>query len=385
MKIILYCQHIWGVGHFFRTLEICRALAEHEVILVSGGARLEMEMPSHVRTVRLPGLMTDRNFQGLYPTDPKRSLEDVRRERRGLLQALFETERPDVFVVELYPFGRKAFRFELDPILKDICRGRLQCRKTVCSLRDILVEKSEPASYEARVVGTLNRYFDALLIHADPALVKLDLTFSRVADIEIPVIYTGYIASAAPVPSRSELRGQLNIDDEDFFIVASAGGGNAGIVLLEPLLKGVSRLAADHPVRLQAFTGPYMPEEEFSLLVRSADSRIRMRRFTSRFLLYLGAADLSVSMGGYNTCMNILSTGVPALIWPYPGDQEQGLRARRLAEFGVAEVIEERDLRPERLAAMICRRLGAPARNAHSINLAGAVNTARWIGACVGD
>ncbi len=36
MKILVYCQHVLGVGHFFRTLEICRALAGHDVVLVSG-------------------------------------------------------------------------------------------------------------------------------------------------------------------------------------------------------------------------------------------------------------------------------------------------------------------------------------------------------------
>ncbi len=40
MKIIHYCQYIWGVGHFFRSLEICRALAGHDVLLVTGGPKI---------------------------------------------------------------------------------------------------------------------------------------------------------------------------------------------------------------------------------------------------------------------------------------------------------------------------------------------------------
>ena len=45
MKIVYYCQHVLGLGHFFRTLEICRALEGHEVILVSGGPRLDAALP----------------------------------------------------------------------------------------------------------------------------------------------------------------------------------------------------------------------------------------------------------------------------------------------------------------------------------------------------
>ena len=37
MKIIQYCQHVLGIGHLFRSLEISRALSDHEVILVTGG------------------------------------------------------------------------------------------------------------------------------------------------------------------------------------------------------------------------------------------------------------------------------------------------------------------------------------------------------------
>ena len=48
MKIVFYCQHVLGVGHFFRSLEICRALAGHEVILVTGGPRFEVQLPGHI-------------------------------------------------------------------------------------------------------------------------------------------------------------------------------------------------------------------------------------------------------------------------------------------------------------------------------------------------
>ncbi len=383
MKIIYYCQYIWGVGHFFRTLEICRALTGHEVILVAGGPEVDVDLPGHVRPFRLPGLMTDRNYDGLFPTDAGRTLEEVRRERKQQLTTLFEQEHPDAFVIELYPFGRKAFRFELDPVLSDIRSGRLQRTRVFCSLRDILVEKSDPAAYEDRVVKTLNRYFDALLIHADPSLVALEQTFSRVADLQVPVVYTGYIAARPPPGTGRSLRNHLGIGESERFVVASAGSGKAGIVLLEPLLAAAVRLGDNPPLHLHVFTGPFMPEEEFQLLANRANKHLKVRRFTSRFLSYLTAADLSVSMGGYNTSMNILATGVPALIWPYPGDREQGIRAARMAQLGAAGVIREQDLRPEPLAALIRQQLSIPAGSRPPIDLEGARNTARWIESAV--
>jgi len=77
--------------------------------------------------------------------------------------------------------------------------------------------------------------------------------------------------------------------------------------------------------------------------------------------------------------MNILTTKVPALVWPFSGDQEQGLRAERLSRLGAMTVLNDEDLRPERLAAMIGQGLARKSQPSVSIDLNGAVNTANWL------
>jgi predicted glycosyltransferase len=44
MKIIQYCQHVLGIGHLFCSLEISRALSDHEVILITGGPPVDTNM-----------------------------------------------------------------------------------------------------------------------------------------------------------------------------------------------------------------------------------------------------------------------------------------------------------------------------------------------------
>ena len=198
MKIIQYCQHVLGVGHLFRSLEISRALSAHQVFLVTGGPPVETGLPEHVREFRLPDLQMDHNFQGLFSSDQNLTVDQVKEDRRRQLLALFENERPDLFLVELYPFGRKAFRFELDPVLEAIREKRLAPCTVISSVRDILVEKDDPGKHEARVVRTLNRYFDGVLVHGDPNLVEIRETFGPFDEINIPVEYTGYIAPRPP-------------------------------------------------------------------------------------------------------------------------------------------------------------------------------------------
>ena len=144
MKVVFYCQHVLGIGHFFRTHEICEKLKDHDVILVSGGDRPDIPLPGHVRELRLPGLMMDENFKNMFSKEKGEHIDAVKEKRQKMLFRLFEETSPDVFMIELYPFGRKAFRFEIDPILEGIRDSSLRPCRVVCSLRDVLVEKDLP-------------------------------------------------------------------------------------------------------------------------------------------------------------------------------------------------------------------------------------------------
>jgi predicted glycosyltransferase len=83
--------------------------------------------------------------------------------------------------------------------------------------------------------------------------------------------------------------------------------------------------------------------------------------------------------------MNLLTAGVPALVWPFAQNREQRLRSERLADLGALRVLADRDLEPQRLAALMDQALAQSARPAIDIDLGGAANTARWIaGRCAG-
>ncbi|GBC63208.1 glycosyl transferase [Desulfonema ishimotonii] len=377
MKIIHYCQHVLGLGHFFRTLEICRALSDHNVTLVTGGAEVDARLPDHVREIRLPGLMMDSGFRQMFSTEAGQSVDMVKERRRGILRRIFEQEQPDLFIVELYPFGRKAFRFELDPILADIRSHELPPCRVVCSLRDILVEKKDTDAWEKRVLSILNRHFDALLIHADPALLSLDRTFSRMSDIAVPVAYTGFVTPEPPPDARRALRLRLGLRDDTPLVVASAGGGKVGAPLLKAVAEAFPRMG--NGARLQIFTGPFMADDDVAALARSAGDGIHVARFTPDFLSWLAAADLSVSMAGYNTCMNLMAAAVPSLVWPFARNREQRLRAEHLSRFGGLRLLRDAELEPSRLCDLMAHSLDRNERPAPRIDLNGAAHTAEWL------
>jgi predicted glycosyltransferase len=368
------------MGHLVRSLEFARALSGHDVTLIVGGQEVDMDLPNHVRLLRLPVLYMDEKFTRLIPGTPGQSVDQIRQKRKKTMYSLMEKLQPDLFIVELYPFGRSMFGFELEPLLADIRKGRLGQLRSVCSLRDILVEKKDPTAYEEKVIQRLDRYFDALLIHSDPNILRLEETFSRVADINIPVVYTGFITQQTDVANGRRLRRELALSCAQKFIVASAGGGRSGYRLLTSVIDACELLRDRLPIRLDIFTGPFMEDEEFKNLTTRTSAGFRIRRYTKRFLDYLYAADLSVSLAGYNTCMNLLVTRVPALVYPYSRQQEQPLRADRIKNLLPMKILSSADIQPTPLSDHMEQSLYHPEiMDAPSVDFEGAANAARFL------
>jgi predicted glycosyltransferase len=216
-------------------------------------------------------------------------------------------------------------------------------------------------------------------------LLKLDETFSRIREINIPLVYTGFVAPKPEPDIRTKLRKKLGISGSDILVVASAGGGVVGAPLLEAVINAFMDLNPDRNRYLYVFTGPFIHPDEFERLKRLSGKIVKVSHFTPDFLSYLAAADLSVSMAGYNTCMNILATQVPALVWPFPQNREQRLRSERLAQLGLLEVLDEKDLRAHRLTGMMERKLSRKSVLHFHADLDGARNTAEWLERWIDD
>ena len=380
MNIIFYCQYVWGMGHLFRSLEFARALSDHRVTLIAGGQPVDVDLPEHVDLLRMPVLYMDEKFTTLISGEAGKDVTEIQRIRKEILFSTLARQQPDLFIVELYPFGRTIFGFELEPVLQAIRGGEFGNVKSVCSLRDILVEKKDPDAYEKRVLKALNARFDLLLVHSDPNLLPLDDTFTRVDDISIPVHYTGFITANSPPNSGLKLRQDLGLLPAEKLIVASAGGGRSGFQLLKEVLKAYRLLRDSNPIKLEVFTGPFIADVEFERLQALATPGIRIRKFTNRFLDYLYAADLSISLAGYNTCMNLLVTKVPALVCPYSRQREQPMRVEKIKNLIPMEIISEADLNPVQLSNHIKQMLSQTRMPGPvPINLAGAPNAAAYL------
>ena len=103
-------------------------------------------------------------------------------------------------------------------------------------------------------------------------------------------------------------------------------------------------------------------------------------RYTTNLLDYMPQADLSIGMGGYNTTMNVLSTGVKAMMMAFQGnnDKEQETRLQKLDSLGRVKMIQPEDLQPEKFAGQIIDYLEQTPSNL-TLDLNGVANTAKYL------
>lgn len=139
-KVLFYCQHLLGIGHVSRSLSLVNELSRSfAVTYVQGGPPTPKVPVAGVRTVQLAPLLMRENDSSLYDPENKRTVAEIFTERAEQLGQL-AAEGFDAVVVELWPFGRKKFAKEILAWFAEL-KERNPRIQTVCSVRDILVQK----------------------------------------------------------------------------------------------------------------------------------------------------------------------------------------------------------------------------------------------------
>ncbi|HSY85953.1 MAG TPA: glycosyltransferase [Verrucomicrobiae bacterium] len=376
--VLFYVQHLLGIGHLRRAALIARAIqaAGLELRFVSGGAPAgEIDIGTGGLIQLPPAVSADVHFSAILDGDG-RPIDDVWRDkRRRLLLAAFEAERPDLVLVEMFPFGRRQFAFELLPLLE---AAKARGLPTAVSLRDILVAKSKPERI-AETVAVVRRLVDRVLVHGDPRLVGLEATFAGAAEIADRLVYTGYVAEAArPTPGTGPGTPAGGAAESAEILVSAGGGAVGGPLLRAALAARPATSLAYSPWRLIA--GPNLPAAEYAELQGTAPAGVTVERFRSDFPALLARSRLSLSQAGYNTVMDILAVGARALVLPFAegAESEQSLRARLLAERGLLSLLEP-PIDPARLAGAIEAALLRPRPAPGALDLGGATETARQL------
>jgi predicted glycosyltransferase len=368
-RVFFYVQHLLGIGHLRRAAAIAGALIEAgaEVDFVLGGAPVAGVAPPKAKVVQLPpAVASDAQFTHLLDDQGNKVDERWKVARKQILLDAFAERKPDLVLIEMYPFGRRQFRFELLPLLDQA--AAMQPKPLVAvSVRDILVDKGR-MDRAREAVDIIKRSIDRVLVHGDPRLTRFDLTFPLATEIAGRLSYTGFVVERqAPNAALDRGKGE---------VLVSAGGGAVGFPLLSAAIRAKRMTRHRHrPWRI--VTGANLPDAQRKELDRLAagDPDISIDSYRSDFGTLMASCHLSISQAGYNTVMELIALRCPAVVVPFAegGESEQTLRARMLTERQVLGMVDPEFLTPGTLAAAV-DAAHAPAELA--LNLDGARQSA---------
>ncbi|MEM6462899.1 MAG: glycosyltransferase [Pseudomonadota bacterium] len=368
VKVLIYVQHLLGVGHVFRAMRIVAALTDFgfDVELIYGGQEIEHFSSYGAKVHFLPPLNTLRgDFSRLVTengTEADERFKDIRRAR--VLEILGKSS-PDILITEAFPFGRRQMHFELLPLM-EAAHSLPKRPQVFASIRDILQDGNK-ASKDRQTVELIERYFDGVLVHGDKNFTALGATFPFADEIEQKLHYTGIVA-----PKRTN----QPVDSRDRYdVVVSAGGGLLGRELLFAAAAAKAHTSLKD-ARWCLLTGPYMEEGDRKTLM---SSDIEVRRFIPELHSLLASAKLSVSLSGYNTIADIMVAGCRAIVAPQWNEKEteQRRRAELLAARGLVVALSHVEKTPAALADAIERVMAAPPPDWSQIDQQGAPETAR--------
>ncbi len=344
--LLLYCQHSLGIGHLKRSWALGAALARaFRVVLVSGGASpRELRHPPGIEVVNLPPLAQHADGH-VFAVDDAEAVDETRRKRLQMLVDTYDAVRPAVVVTELFPFGRRKFA---DEIMSVLDRSSTSPRPIVASsVRDLLVDRGpEQQAHDNRVRQILETYFHAVLVHADPGFARLEETFRPAAALSIPVHHTGFVVGDT-VPREAPPTGR---------ILVSGGGGRFAERLYLTAIDAHDRLGPAAP-RMTIVAGPLCPDDTLARIRSATANRhgIDVVSTVDDLSDAMRASAVSVSQCGYNTALDVLRAGIPALVTPFADnrDGEQADRARRLERLGAVRVLDADRLNGSDLADAI--------------------------------
>ncbi len=373
-RVLFYVQYLEGIGHLVRAKRIALQLLRRgcHVALVLGGNPIPgFDVPG-ASLHQLPPLHVGPDSYSKLLAADGTPVDDVfKMARRDQLLAIYQAEQPDVLLTEAYPMGRWAMHFELEPLLAEADRD-VRRPMIVASLRDILqMPKAAPKADKS--IALFERYYDHMIVHGDPALVRIEESFPPLSGLLSQAHYTGIVAPEPVAPS-----GEAEV--EKFDVIVSGGGGAIGHDVLAAAM-AAKPLCSLSGTRWLALAGPRMPAADLERLGELATANsVRLERYRDGLTGLMRRAQLSIQRAGYNTIADLLMAGCRGVLVPDAGagQREQPLRAEKLEALDRAVVVPEVALAPGTMANAIDGAMVMQPKETH-FNLDGAAGSAETI------
>lgn len=379
---MLYSHDALGLGHVRRMLAIARAVLERRddlsALLVTCSPQIDaLPMPRGLDYVKLPSAR--KVGPGAYePRTLGVHAERFRTLRSNVLRETATAFAPHLLLVDKSPLGLMG---ELRDVVTTL--GEQRDTRVVIGWRDILdAPEDVRAEWERQdILRVLERTYDEIWVYGDADVFDVREAYHMPPRIAERVRHLGYLAPRVTDAERARTRDMLQIEDAPLAVV-TVGGGEGGERVVETYLEAAREHRLPDDMRTLVVTGPFMPEGERQRLVALGEGHVHVSTFVPGLEALIAAADVVVGRAGYNTVCEALGGATPAVFVPRVMHRdEQLLRARRFAELGLAEVVDEPALTPASIASAVRRALARGRTTTSRVRLDGLAEVTRRVSA----
>ncbi len=345
LRVLLYSHDSWGLGHLKRSLAIAGAItarfADTDVLIVTGSpCATQFGLPNRCDIVKLPAVSKD--VRGQYiPRTLSGCVSRTIDLRSCLILESYRSFDPHLIIVDHQLTGL------LGEALAMLREARSAGKTLIYGMRDVL----DSAEYVAASWDThehrwaLAHAYDRICIYGTPDVFDPRKQYKILEPFRHKIDFTGYIVAPLnmswrqPVPSLRKK------------VLVTMGGGEDGQQWVDTYIRVLKERPADWATHI--VTGPLMDPamvRHYKHTIRRLGlaDRTRISRFCAYVPRLLQESDAVVSMAGYNSCVEIMQSRVPAILTPrLQYRKEQLIRARRLEEMGLVSCVTDTD--PEQL------------------------------------
>ena len=361
-NILMYSHDTYGLGHIRRTMAIASHLRNRytNILIITGSPIAgRFTFPDHIDFVRIPGMIKKTNEEYL-PLSIKINPDHALDIRKNIIKVTAQTFQPDLFIVDKEPLGLKK---EVLPTLKWL-RRNLPNTRTILGLRDIMDDSASVRKdwKEKKVYKTLEELYTEIWVYGIKDFYDPITEYSIPESVSKKIIFTGYIPRKIPSKNTvKRFRTRLTANGEKLVVVTPGGGGD-GYAMMNTFLTMIEADVSSPQFRSVFITGPFMKEEERNdISERAKKLGIKTWHFYKNMEKVLAAADLVVSMGGYNTVCEVLSQGTVSLIIPRETPRkEQLIRAQVLNNRNMVDYLQWDVLTPQTLREKVLNLLEHP-------------------------
>ena len=355
LRVLLYSHDSVGLGHLRRNLaiasEITAKFENASVMIVTGSScATQFDLPRNTDLIKIPTI--SKNDTGDYVTDSfGGSLQVTLTFRSKMILEAFRSFEPHLVIVDHQLTGLKG---EAMAMLREA-----KNKETLLffGMRDIKdgAEAVRRAWDNTDCRWALNECYDQVCVYGMQEVFDPREVYAPLLDAVKRCDFTGFIVR----PEKQVATKQAPRARKKVLVIF--GGGGDGAQRAEQYLQALANAPAHWDSHI--VTGPMMDTGVIRSLTDKAHKiqplgSVTIKRFHRNIPRLLSKVDAVVSMAGYNSCAEILQSGVPAVLMPrsFPRE-EQLIRAMRMAQLGWVSAMPQTNPDPEYIFDAVERAL----------------------------